>query len=120
LHALDYAIYLCHAWSAHLLLIHSIHGVRSESGSFGQAELKLRSLVASTNVTFDVVVGYRPAAEMILKTSREVAADVIVMGVHPGPPSSDHVPWAVAHRVVCSAPCPVLTVRASSQFNDTR
>lgn len=43
-------------------------------------------------------------------------ADMIVMGVKQSSMGaarlSAHVPWAIAHEVVCRAECPVLTVRA--------
>ena len=50
----------------------------------------------------------------ILDLARERAVDLIVLGVrstHGIPGISTHLPWAIAHRVVNQAHCPVLTVR---------
>jgi nucleotide-binding universal stress UspA family protein len=44
----------------------------------------------------------------------ELKADLIVMGVNQAASAraSAHLPWAIAHEVVCHAKCPVLTVRS--------
>ena len=54
-----------------------------------------------------------PAAQ-ILKVARERNADLIVLGarpLEPHPAMATHVIMATAHKVVCDAECPVLTVR---------
>lgn len=49
----------------------------------------------------------------ILEMAREKKADLIVMGAKRGTGlAAGHVPRTVAYRVVCGAPCPVLTVRS--------
>jgi nucleotide-binding universal stress UspA family protein len=50
----------------------------------------------------------------ILDLARERAVDLIVLGVrsmHGIPGIATHLPWAIAHRIVIQAHCPVLTVR---------
>lgn len=50
--------------------------------------------------------------EVILEVAREMKADLIVIGAKRGKGlTAGHAPRTVAYRVVCAAPCPVLTVR---------
>jgi nucleotide-binding universal stress UspA family protein len=54
------------------------------------------------------------AAEHILEIAKQRESDLIVLGVRPEtgvPGASTHLPIATAHKVVCHAPCPVLTIR---------
>jgi nucleotide-binding universal stress UspA family protein len=68
-------------------------------------------LLASTE--FELVTGY--PVESILRVAQQHSADLIVLGVHKssglGARASAHLPWTIAHSVVCHAKCPVLTVR---------
>jgi nucleotide-binding universal stress UspA family protein len=50
--------------------------------------------------------------DTILRTASESNADLIVMGVHSthALTAATHIPWTVAHQIVCHATCPVLTV----------
>ncbi|HXJ04163.1 MAG TPA: universal stress protein [Candidatus Acidoferrum sp.] len=51
--------------------------------------------------------------EAILEMAREMKADLIVIGAKRGKGLAlGHAPRTVAYRVVCGAPCPVLTVRS--------
>ena len=51
--------------------------------------------------------------EEILEAAKEMKADLIVIGAKRGKALvAGHVPRTVAYRVVCGAPCPVLTVRS--------
>jgi nucleotide-binding universal stress UspA family protein len=62
----------------------------------------------------DIAVLFGGAAENILRVAASQHARLIVMGARR--PSMGmatvHLPWATAHRVVCAAHCPVLTVRS--------
>ncbi len=62
----------------------------------------------------EAIVVFGTAADGILRIAREQHARLVVMGARR--PSlgmaTVHLPWATAHRVVCEAACPVLTVRA--------
>lgn len=52
-------------------------------------------------------------AQEILKVAKRHAADLIVMGVKRTDGdlgASSHAPWAIAHKVISQARCPVLTV----------
>lgn len=51
--------------------------------------------------------------EEILNVAREMKADLIVIGAKRGKGlAAGHVPRTTSYRVVCGAPCPVLTVRS--------
>jgi nucleotide-binding universal stress UspA family protein len=51
--------------------------------------------------------------EEILEAAREMNANLLVIGAKRGKGlSAGHAPRTVAYRVVCGAPCPVLTVRS--------
>ncbi len=53
-------------------------------------------------------------SETILEVAQQMPADLLVMGVRRADDrmgAATHEPWATAHRVVCQASCPVLTVR---------
>lgn len=54
-----------------------------------------------------------PPEAGILKVAQDRDVDLIVMGVHQAVASrgAAHPLWSVAYDVVCSAHCPVLTVR---------
>lgn len=53
------------------------------------------------------------AAEQISQAAREHEADLIVIGLHGGEPRAVYLGGTVAYRLVCQAPCPVLTVPAA-------
>lgn len=62
----------------------------------------------------EYVVGFDLLFHGILAAATEQRADLIVMGAK-APIFSKamaHVPWTVAHEVLCHAQCPVMTVRA--------
>ncbi len=52
--------------------------------------------------------------ETILKVSREIRAELILMGIHAPGGLAGHTPWPNAYMVVCGATCPVLTVRSKN------
>jgi len=59
-------------------------------------------------------VSFGPPVEVITKFARASKADAIVMGIRSGGEldrASTHIPWAIAHRVIADATCPVLTIR---------
>jgi nucleotide-binding universal stress UspA family protein len=60
----------------------------------------------------EYVVGTDFLAEGILVASARFGVDLIVMGANrtESPKAAAHIPWSAVHEVVCSAPCPVLTV----------
>lgn len=62
----------------------------------------------------EYIVAEGDAAAQILEIATRRESDLIVLGVRPEngvPGASTHLPIATAHKVVCQAPCPVMTVR---------
>ena len=60
----------------------------------------------------DVVVEVGIPGEIIVRVAHAQNASLIVMGLHsPSVFAATHLPWTTAHRVVCDAHCPVMTVR---------
>lgn len=76
-----------------------------------EARDSLRDFVPA-GIHADVVVEVGIPAEIIVRVARAQEAGLIVMGLHPQSVfAATHLPWTTAHRVVCDAHCPVLTVR---------
>jgi nucleotide-binding universal stress UspA family protein len=123
--AVRYAIALAHNFGAQLYLIHVSDKARFEmatefplglDGTLEDAvrERMLKILSPREQVEFKPVFEFRsgsPAAE-IVKFAREQNIDLIVMGTHGRGFVAHVVMGSVAEKVVRTAPCPVLTVRA--------
>lgn len=62
----------------------------------------------------NILVEQGDPAEQILGAAKRRQADMIVLGVKAiqgGLGATTRLPWSTAHRVICEARCPVLTVR---------
>jgi len=59
------------------------------------------------------VVEFGDPAEVILKQAETLRTKLIVMGARAAEPFASHLKRSVVYKVVCSAPCAVLTVRGS-------
>ncbi len=121
-HALPYAIGFAQESQARLIMLHVLEE-QSVTAMYMHDELKNTArqrmldmvpspaLLASTD--FELIIGY--PVESILRVAQQHDADLIVLGVHKssgmGARASAHLPWTIAHSVVCHAKCPVLTVR---------
>ncbi len=110
----EYAEGLARNSGAHLTLFHAIPD-RSQSADEVSlddqiAAAKKRLELAVKNVDNDTSLKIGRAAELIIETATEREADLIVIGARRGLRLAAHSPWAVAHEVVCAAPCPVITV----------
>jgi len=84
---------------------------RAEVLAYNEAEL--RKMIPSdaqltTHPEFLVEIGDPP--EIIIETARKLDADIIVLGVKRPMPLATHLTTGIAYKVVCAAPCPVLTV----------
>lgn len=118
-HALPYAISLAEENEARLIMLHVVQGTVmfddvvpdewSENAKKHMREMLPTNVALNYEPEFVVAVG--TAAEEIVNVATRERADLIVMGVHTGPPSASHAPWAIAHQVIGHADCPVLTVR---------
>lgn len=112
--AAGYALSLAQEHRSNLSLLHVLEGDRFDPVKAAAAENRLKSLVPPgdelcCSPEFHVVSGH-PADE-ILKTAGELNADLIVLGVRHPDFSISQLPPATAYKVVCSAHCPVLTIR---------
>ena len=118
LNALPYALSLAEENQACLALLHLIPlmPLQEQKPVLESARQRLQTLIppdAGAWCKPEYMVGFDFPAEGILRIAKEREADLIVMGVRaPATPRlTTHLPWAIAHEVVCHAHCPVLTVR---------
>jgi len=132
LHALQYAISLASESKARLIFLHVVPPVPvvdigpywypSEDLMEQQRRVRarymkrLKELIpATTDLPFDptFLIEFDFVPDTIAKVAGQSNADLIVMGVNQSAWTrvSTHLPWAIAHEVVCHAKCPVLTVR---------
>jgi nucleotide-binding universal stress UspA family protein len=129
-HALSYAIALANSSHAKLVLLHVLSPMPVvETGPYWYlandvnqrreivrpaATERLRNLLPPgtrlfSSPQFEVVFDFPP--EGIAAVAAEQKADLILMGVRGASlRTGNHIPWAVAHEVLCRAHCPVLTV----------
>lgn len=116
LRAFEYALFFAQTNKAKLFLLHAISGneamLAKLDAEFRKAKRLLADLVSQApDIDCEAAVVSGAAAEAILRLAGDAKADLIVMGAHRGALVAAHSPWAVAHKVVCHAHCPVLTVR---------
>jgi nucleotide-binding universal stress UspA family protein len=120
--AAPYAISLAQEYQATLTLLHVLENPKAGDLVVPQdlmeaSKTRLASLLppeAGLWCQPDYVVERGEVAEKILDVAKNRKADLIVLGVHrPSgiPGAATHLPIATAHKVVCHANCPVLTVR---------
>jgi nucleotide-binding universal stress UspA family protein len=114
LHALEYALSLAVTNRATLSLVHAIENdvllnFVDESITIVKSRLE-KLLPHDPGIRHNLIAEFGTPTDMILKTARDVSAELIVMGARKGASGSAHAPWATAHKVVCYASCPVLTV----------
>ena len=111
-----YAISLAQENQARLTLLHVAEDEKPRL-SPGSLTVRLHELIPPEAELWcrpSAFIRYGVPEVEILLMARERAADLIVMGVRsrPGIPGiASHMPWAIAHRIVLNAHCPVLTIR---------
>jgi nucleotide-binding universal stress UspA family protein len=113
-----YATALAKRIDAKVILLHVLDPTKvGWSGQIdsmrAQAEKRLRQLIPENNTAqIEPRIQFGSPGYVIVATAEKELADLIVMGAHPtrAVGTSTHLPWTVAHHVVCHAPCPVLTV----------
>ena len=133
LKALPHAISLANQRGSNLVLLHVLAPVPNIEGDRwytaadvvemrGAAESgareRLQQLIANVRLAAEpqFVVDFGEPAEGILRAASKLDAEVIVMGLRcrDHVETLSHLPWSAAYKVVCNAPCPVLTVREES------
>jgi nucleotide-binding universal stress UspA family protein len=120
--AAPYAVSLAQENQAHLDILHVIE--KRKIGELVAAPELIEGAVGGMRALLpsDAELWCEPAflveegsvADQVLKAARERHADAIVIGVRRLEgvfDTSDHVPWHTAHKIICGAPCPVLTIR---------
>jgi nucleotide-binding universal stress UspA family protein len=118
---LAYASWLAEQDQGRLILLHVIQSTNNFRSGDPASEIKSRKkdlaqLLPSdsaVSVEAECIVEMGTPADQILRVAENRRADLIVMG-----PShtaltrlSARLPWITPHKVICYAPCPVLTVR---------
>lgn len=114
-----YALGFAEKYASRLVLVHALEGLpESPYLDARMATVHLRELVPSglhLAAVPEVIVEMGSPANIIIETAEKVAADLIVIGAR-GAGSlarlASHF-GSVAHKIVCRAACPVLTVRSS-------
>ena len=123
--ALPHAISFCNHFGARLVLLHVAPASRATTpGSIlAEQEIAHRELLArlrdflpsgvSLSAPPEFVVEFGDHGEQILSAARLLKADLIVMGLDHSRHGRavSHLPKTTTYRVVCLAPCSVLTVR---------
>jgi nucleotide-binding universal stress UspA family protein len=131
-YAFDYALTLAKQFDSQLTILHVINEPVDLRGfyvphiSFEQLEKEIEEgaekmmakfcsskMVDFTNFTTSIVTGI--PYEEIIRSAREAAASLIVLGTH-GRTGLDHLIFgSTAERVVRGAFCPVLTIRLPAE-----
>ena len=131
-YAFDYALTLAKQFDSQLTILHVINEPVDLRGfyvphiSFEQLEKEIEEgaekMMAKfcsskmgdfTNFTTSIVTGI--PYEVIIRSAREAAASLIVLGTH-GRTGLDHLIFgSTAERVVRGASCPVLTIRLPAE-----
>jgi nucleotide-binding universal stress UspA family protein len=120
LHALPFVTMLAQQHQASLTLLHvvatAVPNMDYDATAYVERELdeareQLQRFVPAGSKA-DVVVEVGVPDEIIVRVARAQNASLIVMGLHlQSVFAATHLPWTTAHRVVCDAHCPVMTVR---------
>jgi nucleotide-binding universal stress UspA family protein len=132
LHALPYAIAFANQLGAKLVLLHvapimpmpeGFHWSETtgdvtvmQDNARAEALQRLQELILQNDPLVlepQFTVKFGAPSKKILQVADTLKADLIIMGLNRSShiDTLSHMPWATAYEVVCSASCPVLTVR---------
>ncbi|MGA2990909.1 MAG: universal stress protein [Candidatus Korobacteraceae bacterium] len=114
--ALQYARFITRQHNAKLTLLNVLDGpITSDVQQLlRSSRAGLRDFAAEEGLlTFgpELVTRAGLVVKTILSFARKEHVDLIVLGVRSAAGLKDHAMWPNAYRIVCGAPCPVLTVR---------
>jgi nucleotide-binding universal stress UspA family protein len=118
--ATAYALFLAEQHRARLTLLH-VEEYPCARAPIPLLDLKrlemerMRNLVPAgvrLAVEPQFAVAFGEPADEIIGVARDERADLIILGLRGGARMSGHLPATTAYRVVCNAPCPVLTVHS--------
>ena len=121
--ALPFALDQTHNYGAHLSLLHVVpepsrKSLPDPARVTACLRDKLEALIPS-----EAANGHEPScivkigepAELILATAQEIPADMIVLGVHASGALPGHSLGSTVYKVICEAPCPVLTAAGDAR-----
>jgi nucleotide-binding universal stress UspA family protein len=117
-----HAVSLAQEFQAHLVLLHVVKDLKVgdlvTTADVAESSEKLLHRFLPPDAELwckpEYIVAEGDAAARILEAAAKRKSDLIVLGIKPEtgvPGASTHLPIATAHKVVCQAPCPVLTIR---------
>lgn len=123
--ALPHAVSFCNHFGARLVLLHVAPSSRSTTpGSILDDQENARHELlarlhdflpshASLSAAPEFMVEFGDHGDQILSTANSLKSDLIIMGLDHSKHGSavSHLPRTTAYKVVCQAPCSVLTVR---------
>jgi nucleotide-binding universal stress UspA family protein len=119
LYAVKYALWLAQELQSSLALLHVVTdrpGTQDQERIWSERTARLRALIPSGEhlpSPPESVVEFGEVSEKILETATRWNPNLIVLGLHHIEEASrTETTWAKAYEIVCSANCPVLTVRA--------
>jgi len=126
--ALPYAMSYANRRNTRLVLLHVLSPVPDVEGGrwytaqdvverrkqdIEDAQRRLRALVPPNSLAVEplCIARFGTPIDSIVDAAKEFHAMVIVLGLKPHGDVISHLPWSTAYQIVCSATCPVLTVR---------
>ncbi len=113
------AYFLEREHAAHLSVLHVVEDA-NEGSAVGNTILRdflvnrMRKTMPAACLNHcepDFLIRFGEPGEEILQTATECGANLIVLGLRPMEKLAGYLPSAVAYRIACQAPCPVLTLR---------
>jgi nucleotide-binding universal stress UspA family protein len=112
--AYSYAVVFAAESGSRLTVLHVVPTSDMRVGYDPAISDHLRSVLWAyeQRTSLDVIVDCGDPLTVITRYAHQLAADLIVMGIHHAARLVTHIPWTLAHRVVSDAPCPVLTIRS--------
>jgi nucleotide-binding universal stress UspA family protein len=115
--ALPYATSLAQEFRANLTILHVAPKrerlVRDRERVAGYLLDQLKKLATQSRFPWCVishVVTFGDTTQEILDAAKDRNADLIVLGLHSAVRFTSHVPERLSYRVLCEAPCPVMSV----------
>jgi nucleotide-binding universal stress UspA family protein len=139
LQALDYAIEFGRPFKAELIVLHVVESayyplvadafvagydmglVQRELERAGREQLaRLATRLEKRRLAVRTLLSIGAASPVIVATAKKLGADLIIMSTHGRTGLSHVLMGSVAERVVRSAACPVLTVRARKAVRRSR
>ena len=122
--AAPYALAFAGNYSSRLTLVHALEGLRESPYLDAQmARVHVRDLVpqrVDLGTEPEIIVEMGSPADVILKAADDTVSDLIVIGARGAGALArlaSHF-GSVAHKIVCRALCPVLTVRPTDRDKD--